>query len=89
MIVPSSPVSQLSPMHRPALARHFLALDTEDRCLRFGAPLARTARTSHASISSATPYFGVFDEDLERAGVAHVARLDGEAELGISVLRAA
>lgn len=89
MSVPSSPVSQLSPMHRPALARHFLALDGEDRRLRFGAPLADTAVRAYVARVDfeRDAIFGVFDDNLQLVGVAHVARLDGQAELGISVLR--
>src|SRR2546421_2790073 len=84
----SSPVSQLSPMHRPALLRHFLALDHNDRRLRFGAPLADSALRAYVARIDLErdAAFGVFDDELELAGVAHVARLEDEAELGISVL---
>ena len=85
----SWPVSQLAPIHRPALVRHFLALEREDRRLRFGAPLADTTLRAYVARIDfeRDAVFGVFDEHLHLVGVAHVARLEQEAELGISVLR--
>jgi len=82
------PVAELSAIHRGALRRHFLALGAEDRRLRFGTPAgddflrAYVARIDFRRDS----VFGVFDEALELAGVAHLARGDGDAELGVSVL---
>ena len=85
----SWPVSQLSAVHRAALARHFRALEQDDRRLRFGAPLADTAL--HAYVARIDfendAVFGVFDEELELVGVAHLAHLQEQAELGVSVLR--
>ncbi|MFN2644047.1 MAG: GNAT family N-acetyltransferase [Burkholderiales bacterium] len=84
------PVSELSAMRRAALARHFLALESEDRRLRFGAALGDTAvRAYVARIDfERDAAFGVFDDELHLIGVAHVAHAGEPAELGISVLPA-
>ena len=83
-------VTELSFVHRAALLRHFLALDANDRRLRFGTPMGATAlRTYVARIDfERDAVFGIFDEDLELVGVAHLARASEHAELGVSVLRA-
>jgi RimJ/RimL family protein N-acetyltransferase len=83
-------VTELSLAHRAALLRHFLALDAHDRRLRFGAPISGTTlRTYVARIDfDRDAVFGIFDEDLELVGAAHLARAGEHAELGISVLRA-
>ena len=82
-------VTELSLVHRSQLLRHFLALDGEDRRLRFGiAPGETAVRTYVARIDfDRDALFGVFDEDLALAGAAHVARAHEHAELGVSVLR--
>jgi RimJ/RimL family protein N-acetyltransferase len=83
-------VTELSLGHRAALLRHFLALDANDRRLRFGTPTGATAlRTYVARIDfERDAVFGMFDGDLELVGVAHLARASEHAELGISVLAA-
>ena len=83
-------VSELSAVHRMALARHFLALDRDDRRLRFGAPIGDTVvRAYVARIDfEHDAAFGVFDDELQLIGVAHLAHAGGEGELGLSVLRA-
>jgi GNAT superfamily N-acetyltransferase len=83
-------VTELSRMHRAALLRHFLALDAHDRRLRFGAPnSAATLRAYVGRIDfERDAVFGIFDADLELAGLAHLARGREHAELGISVLAA-
>ena len=85
------PVKRLSAVDRPALVAHFVKLADEDRRLRFG-----TARTddSLAEYVESLDFdrdavFGVFDDDLRLAGVAHVAVSPEFAELGVSVLPAA
>ena len=81
-------IRELAPLQRPALERHFLALEAEDRRLRFGAPLndfgvlAYVARIDF----DADAAFGVFDDHLHLVGAAHLGRDRGHAELGISVL---
>lgn len=79
---------ELTRLERPKLAAHFLALDAEDRRLRFGLPI------SDASIADYVEridfgrdvVFGVFDDELNLAGAAHLARAEHHAELGVSVL---
>jgi GNAT superfamily N-acetyltransferase len=85
----SWPVTELSPMHRARLLRHFVALDVHDRRLRFGAAPSDTAlRIYVARIDfERDAVFGVFDEELKIIGAAHVARAGEQAELGVSVLR--
>jgi hypothetical protein len=84
-------IRELAPMQRPALERHFLALEAEDRRLRFGAPLndfAVGAYVAHIDFD-ADAAFGVFDDHLHLVGAAHLGRGGGHAELGISVIAAA
>ncbi|MGE5641054.1 MAG: N-acetyltransferase family protein [Clostridia bacterium] len=84
-------IRELGRLDAAALCRHFLALEKEDRRLRFGVPLPDggiRAYVERINFERDTA-FGVFDDDLELVGVAHLAR-DGlrHAELGVSVLPA-
>jgi GNAT superfamily N-acetyltransferase len=81
-------VRELSRPDRATLEPHFLALGAEDRRLRFGVPLNDDAvRAYIARIDyERDALFGVSDEGLHLIGAAHVARADGHAELGVSVL---
>jgi GNAT superfamily N-acetyltransferase len=81
-------VKELSRLDRATLEPHFLALEGEDRRLRFGAPLNDAAvRAYVARIDfERDKVFGVHDDALTLIGAAHVARSDGHAELGVSVL---
>ena len=81
-------VRELSRLDRAALEPHFLALGAEDRRLRFGVPLNDDAvRAYVARIEfEHDAVFGVSDDGLHLIGAAHVARSDGHAELGVSVL---
>jgi GNAT superfamily N-acetyltransferase len=83
-------VTELSGAHRAALLRHFLALDARDRWLRFGTPTGAAALRAYVSRIDyeRDVVFGIYDADLELAGVAHLARAGEHAELGISVLAA-
>jgi GNAT superfamily N-acetyltransferase len=85
------PVKRLSGADRPALVAHFVQLDDEDRRLRFGS--ARRDESLREYVESLDfdrdAVFGVFDDDLALAGVAHVAISPDSAELGVSVLPAA
>lgn len=83
-------VTELAGLHRPALLRHFLALDAHDRRLRFGAAMSAAALRAYVARIDfeRDAAFGIFAGDLELLGVAHVARARGHAELGISVLAA-
>ena len=83
------PVRALSNIDRAELERHFLALDPADRRLRFGATIGdATVRAYVKRIAfDRDTVFGVVDDKLRLLGVAHLARLPGAAELGISVLK--
>jgi len=83
------PVRELSMADRAGLERHFLALEPEDRRLRFGAAISdATVRAYVKRIAfDRDTVFGVGDDNLRLLGVAHLARLPGAAELGISVLK--
>ncbi len=81
-------VRELSRLDRAALEKHFLALGTEDRRLRFGISLSDAGvRAYVARIDfEHDAAFGIFDEELQLLGAAHLARDRGNAELGVSVL---
>jgi GNAT superfamily N-acetyltransferase len=81
-------VQRLTEASRPELERHFLSLASEDVRLRFGAAIAAAAIVDYVAridfdVDAA---FGVHDEALSLAGVAHVAFTGDMAELGVSVL---
>jgi RimJ/RimL family protein N-acetyltransferase len=81
---------QLSAISRETLRRHFLALPPEDVRLRFGSNMSAEGINAyvHKMDFDRDAVFGVFDENLQLTGVAHLA-LDPEhdaAELGVSVL---
>jgi GNAT superfamily N-acetyltransferase len=82
------PIRQLSRAERPSLYEHFLTLGLHDRRLRFGTPLSDySVREYLGRIDFGhDAVFGVVDDELRLLGVAHVARADGHAELGVSVL---
>jgi GNAT superfamily N-acetyltransferase len=81
-------IRELSRLDRPALEPHFLALDGEDRRLRFGMPIKDDAIRAYVTRIDFEhdAVFGVYDDALHLIGAAHVARSDGHAELGVSVL---
>jgi GNAT superfamily N-acetyltransferase len=82
------PIRQLSCAERRALLEHFLKLGSQDRRLRFGTPLSDHALREYVErIDFAhDAVFAVANDELQLLGVAHLARADGHAELGISVL---
>lgn len=84
----SIPIQQLTPAARPQLLRHFLSLDAEDRRLRFGVALHEGSIAQRVACIDfiRDDVFGVFDDQLELVGVAHLALTQGSAELGLSVL---
>jgi GNAT superfamily N-acetyltransferase len=84
----SVPVQRLVEASRPALRRHFLSLDGEDVRLRFGVTIPPAAIDSYVDrIDFDTDaVFGVHDDELALAGVAHVGFTGDLAELGVSVL---
>lgn len=73
---------------RAALAVHFLALDREDRRLRFGAALTDDAvRAMEERIDfDRDELFAIADDELRLLAVVHVAFYPKKAELGLSVL---
>jgi GNAT superfamily N-acetyltransferase len=82
------PIRELTRLDRGTLEPHLLALEREDRRLRFGAAFNDAAvRAYVARIDfDHDAAFGVYDDALQLIGAAHVARSDGHAELGVSVL---
>ena len=89
-------VRELSSTDRERLLTHFLALDEDDRLLRFGQIVPdRVIENYVANIDfSRDTVFGVFDEQLNLVGVGHLAYLPAEgdkrtAEFGVSVLESA
>ncbi|WP_158937720.1 GNAT family N-acetyltransferase [Burkholderia sp. S171] len=89
-------VRELSSSDRERLLKHFLALDEDDRLLRFGQIVPdRVIENYVANIDfSRDTVFGVFDEQLNVVGVGHLAYLPAEgdkrtAEFGVSVLESA
>lgn len=81
---------ELGRLERDKLLAHFLALGPEDRRLRFGLPLSDDSITDYVTgiDFGRDAVFGVFDDELNLAGAAHLARADDHAELGVSVLPA-
>jgi len=81
-------VSELLARQRPVLERHFLALDAEDRRLRFGIALGDYALRAYVQRIDfeRDAVFGVLDDELELLGAAHLAHAAASAELGVSVL---
>lgn len=81
---------QLSALSREALRRHFLALPADDIRLRFGSSLGKEGINAYVDKIDfdRDAVFGLFDENLQLVGAAHLA-LDPEhnaAEFGVSVL---
>ena len=81
---------ELNSLERGKLLAHLLALGHEDRRLRFGLPASDDTIADYvARIDfSRDALFGVFDDELNLAGAAHLARAEEHAELGVSVLPA-
>ena len=81
-------IKELSRFEQPALEHHFLALEGEDRRLRFGVGLNDFAVRAYVKGINfrRDALFGVLDDKLRVIGAAHLARSNGHAELGVSVL---
>jgi len=89
-------VRELSSGDRDRLLAHFLALDEDDRLLRFGQIVPDHVIENYVgNIDFAhDTVFGVFDDQLLLVGVGHLAYLPAEgdkrtAEYGVSVLESA
>ena len=78
---------RLGELDRPALATHFLALDREDRRLRFGAALSDEALREYVARIDfeRDGLFAVQDERLQVIAAVHIATTGRAAELGLSV----
>lgn len=81
------PVLQLSEANREALRRHFLALAPEDLRLRLEHVISELTLMKYVDAIDfdRDAVFGVFDENLELAGVAHLGLRGEVAEFGVSV----
>lgn len=79
---------ELSRAQLGALKTHFLALGREDRRLRFGVGLSNEGVIDYVDRIDfeRDAVFGVFDDEIRLSGVGHLARGQGFAELGVSVL---
>jgi len=86
-IIPALTV-RLRASDRSALLAHFVALDSEDRRLRFGTALRDEAIAPYVQRIDFVRdgVFAVHDGAMRLLAVVHVARGDGSAELGLSVL---
>ena len=89
-------VRELSSADRARLLTHFLALDEDDRLLRFGQIVPDHVIENYVQNLNFTndTVFGVFGNSLELVGVGHLAYLPAEgdkrtAEFGVSVLESA
>ena len=81
-------IREVSRAERPGLSTHFLVLGPDDRRLRFGTPLSdHSVRQYVERIDfGRDAVFAVADDELKFLGVAHLARGNGHAELGVSVV---
>lgn len=87
-LAPVIPIRPIGAEYRPQLRRHFLALDAEDRYLRFGyaASDEQIGRYVDGIDFAHDEVFGVFSRKLELLAVAHLAIGQARAEFGVSVL---
>lgn len=78
---PAIRVKELSERDRRRLLNHFLALDSNDRLLRFGAVLPDELITKYVQRLdfNRDTVFGVYDNNLALAGVGHLAFAPREA----------
>ena len=81
-------IRRMTRANRRGLTSHFLALDAEDRRLRFGNPIADNE--VHAYVArldfKRNGVFACVDSRRRIVGAAHTALTDGAAEIGLSVL---
>jgi GNAT superfamily N-acetyltransferase len=89
------PIRALSERHRPRILAHLLALDAQDRYLRFGyqASDAQIARYVESLNFERDEIFGIYNRSLKLIAMAHVAyappssNMASCAEFGVSVLK--
>jgi GNAT superfamily N-acetyltransferase len=87
------PIRSLGPQHRDRIAAHLLALDGDDRYLRFGynATDEQISRYVAGLDFDRDDIFGIYNRKLELIAMAHLALAAGAAatscaEFGVSVL---
>jgi GNAT superfamily N-acetyltransferase len=87
------PIRSLGPRHRDRIATHLLALDADDRYLRFGysATDEQVQRYVDGLDFDRDDIFGIYNRKLELIAMAHLAFLKATeasrcAEFGVSVL---
>ena len=78
----------LNASHRPALVEHFSALSRRDSYLRFGTYVSSETIAAYVNgiDFERSTVLGIYGEELELLGVAHLCPEAGVVELGISVL---
>ncbi|HEX5805745.1 MAG TPA: GNAT family N-acetyltransferase [Macromonas sp.] len=89
-----APICRLDASHRAAIETHLLALDADDRYLRFGHVASDDLVRAYVR---GLPFerdeiFGIFNRHLELIGMAHLGREEGagqadSVEFGVSVSR--
>ena len=69
------PIRSLGPRHRPRIAAHLLALDADDRYLRFGYPATDAQLSKYVDTLDfdRDELFGIFNRRLELIAMAHLA----------------
>ena len=90
---PVVPIRSLGPRHRERIAQHLLALDAQDRYLRFGhaATDEQVRRYVKGLDFDRDDIFGIYNRKLELIAMAHLAysrdpKATECAEFGVSVL---
>jgi GNAT superfamily N-acetyltransferase len=90
------PIRSLGPSHRERIAVHLLALDAQDRYLRFGyaANDEQVRRYAEGLNFERDEIFGIYNRRLELIAMAHLAFAEHPdcnscAEFGVSVLKRA
>jgi GNAT superfamily N-acetyltransferase len=90
------PIRSLGPSHRGRIAAHLVALDADDRYLRFGYPATdeQIGRYVDGLDFDRDDIFGIYNRKLELIAMAHLAFADQAdhkscAEFGVSVFKKA
>ena len=89
--LPHVPIKEIGRDELPFIVAHLIALNPDDRRLRFGQYLtdAAIAKYSATIDFERDGVFGVYDEDLQLRALCHVATIENStvklAELGLSI----
>ena len=91
------PIRSLGPRHRARITAHLLALDVDDRYLRFGYPATDAQISKYVDMLDfeQDEVFGIFNRRLELIAMAHLAHsvigpdkhAAAVSEFGVSVLK--